>query len=43
MRGSGTSTAESGSEEVDDAVSVQALRSYTSHPKLTRVREEVSS
>ena len=42
MRGSGTSTAESGSE-VDDAVSVQALRSYTSHPKLTRVREEVSS
>jgi hypothetical protein len=41
MRGSDTSTAESGSE-ADDAVSPKALRSYISHPKLTPVREEVS-
>ncbi|AQK60947.1 Putative CRAL/TRIO domain containing, Sec14p-like phosphatidylinositol transfer family protein [Zea mays] len=40
MRGSDTSTAESGSE-ADDAVSPKALRSYISHPKLTPVREEV--
>lgn len=42
MRGSDTSTAESGSE-ADDATSPKALRSYISHPKLTPVREEVSS
>ncbi|KAJ1277778.1 hypothetical protein BS78_04G029200 [Paspalum vaginatum] len=40
MRGSDTSTAESGSE-ADDAISPKALRSYISHPKLTPVREEV--
>ncbi|CAN6277482.1 unnamed protein product [Urochloa humidicola] len=40
MRGSDTSTAESGSE-ADDATSPKALRSYISHPKLTPVREEV--
>jgi len=42
MRGSDTSTAESGSE-ADDAISPKALRSYIPHPKLTPVREEVSS
>ena len=41
MRGSDTSTAESGSE-ADDSTSPKALRSYISHPKLTPVREEVS-
>ncbi|AQK68211.1 Phosphatidylinositol/phosphatidylcholine transfer protein SFH8 [Zea mays] len=40
MRGSDTSTAESGSE-ADDAISPKALRSYIQHPKLTPVREEV--
>jgi len=40
LRGSDTSTAESGSE-ADDATSPKALRSYISHPKLTPVREEV--
>lgn len=40
MRGSDTSTAESGSE-ADDAISPKALRSYIPHPKLTPVREEV--
>lgn len=42
MRGSDTSTAESGSE-ADDSISPKALRSYIPHPKLTPVREEVSS
>jgi hypothetical protein len=42
IRGSDTSTAESGSE-ADDVTSPKALRSYISHPKLTPVREEVSS
>ena len=42
VRGSDTSTAESGSE-AEDATSPKALRSYISHPKLTPVREEVSS
>ncbi|KAK1614544.1 hypothetical protein QYE76_020061 [Lolium multiflorum] len=40
IRGSDTSTAESGSE-ADDVTSPKALRSYISHPKLTPVREEV--
>uniref|UniRef100_A0ACD5TC95 Uncharacterized protein n=1 Tax=Avena sativa TaxID=4498 RepID=A0ACD5TC95_AVESA len=40
VRGSDTSTAESGSE-ADDVTSPKALRSYISHPKLTPVREEV--
>ena len=40
VRGSDTSTAESGSE-AEDATSPKALRSYISHPKLTPVREEV--
>jgi hypothetical protein len=33
MRGSDTSTAESGSE-ADDVISPKALRSYIPHPKL---------
>ncbi|KAL6629785.1 hypothetical protein ACP70R_029550 [Stipagrostis hirtigluma subsp. patula] len=40
IRGSDTSTAESGSE-ADDVTSPKALRSYISQPKLTPVREEV--
>ncbi|KAF7077860.1 hypothetical protein CFC21_082367 [Triticum aestivum] len=40
VRGSDTSTAESGSE-AEDVTSPKALRSYISHPKLTPVREEV--
>lgn len=42
LRGSDTSTAESGSE-ADDVTSPKALRSYISHPKLTPVREEVKT
>ncbi|KAK3155946.1 hypothetical protein QOZ80_2AG0100820 [Eleusine coracana subsp. coracana] len=42
IRGSDTSTAESGSE-ADDVTSPKALKSYISYPKLTPVREEVKT